>query len=461
MRHSFAKLMALLMVLTLALSGCNLIDVDKVALIGQDRAKLEKDYATVLAEYEGGTVTKFDALAPFYSNYNYMYQLYSSFGMNFTADMATELLQSAVESEVQSYAIRQQFLNRGLTMEETEEEIRAEADESYQSSYDSALESVEGDTPEEKAAYAELALYSEGFTRERLFDMMLASHQAEAVQQAVEGEITEVTDEELQAAYDEKVAADTETYTEAPTQFETDASNSSNVICWRPEGYRTVKHVLVIPEEEILQAVTDARNALKTAKSALEDLQNEMDGLNDDEPAEGEEVRTVEEIQADLDAKNAEIQELESSVAAAEEACLASVKDKTDEVYAKLEAGEKFDDVMAEYGEDPGMQSEPSMTDGYYVCADSTRWDANFTAGAMALTAVGDYSDEPVISASGVHIIYYNADVPEGTVSLEEIHDALYDETLETMKSEHYQSELSSWIEALNPVYHLDAWTFE
>lgn len=461
MRHSFAKLMALLVVLTLALSGCNLIDVDKVALIGQDRAELEKDFATVLAEYDGGTVTKFDALASFYSNYSYMYQLYSSFGMTFTADMASDLVQNAVESEVQSYAIRQQFEKRGLTLEESEDAIRAEADESYQTSYDSALGSVEGDTPEEKAAYAELALYSEGFTRERLFDMMLASHQAEAVQQAVKDEIAEVSDEELQAAYDEKVAANTETYTSTPTQFETDASNSSNVICWRPEGYRTVKHVLVIPEDEVLQAVTDARNAVKTAKDELEKLQTELDGVNDDEPAEGEEVRTAEEIQVDIDAKNAEIAELESAAATAEEACLASVKDKTDEIYAKLEAGENFDDVMAEYGEDPGMKSEPNMTNGYYVCADSTRWDANFTAGAMALANVGDYSDAPVISTSGVHIIYYNSDVPAGAVSLEEVHDALYDETLESMKSEHYQSELTAWVEALNPVYHLDVWTFE
>lgn len=461
MRHSFAKLMALLVVLTLVLSGCNLIDVDKVALVGQDRAEIEKDYATVLAEYDGGTVTKFDALASFYSNYSYMYQLYSSFGMSFTADMANDLVKSAVESEVQSYAIRQQFENRGLTMEETEEEIRAEADESYQNSYDTVLENVEGDTPEEKAAYAELALYSEGFTRDRLYDMMLASHQAEAVEQAVREEITEVTDEELQAAYDEKVAADTETYTETPTQFETDASNTSNVICWRPEGYRTVKHVLVIPEDEVLQAVTDARNAVDTAKDELEDLQAELDGVNDDEPAEGEEDRTAEAIQADIDAKNAEIAGLEAAAAAAEEACLASVKDKTDEIYAKLEAGENFDDVMAEYGEDPGMQNEPNMTNGYYVCADSTRWDANFTAGAMALANVGDYSEAPVISTSGVHIIYYNADVPAGTVALEEVHDALYDDTLETMRSEHYQSELTAWIEALNPVYHLDAWTIE
>ena len=41
MRHSFAKLMALLMALLLVLSGCNLIDVDQVAVIEEQRAEVE------------------------------------------------------------------------------------------------------------------------------------------------------------------------------------------------------------------------------------------------------------------------------------------------------------------------------------------------------------------------------------------------------------------------------------
>ena len=210
----------------------------------------------------------------------------------------------------------------------------------------------------------------------------------------------------------------------------------------------------------MLQAVTDARKAVDTAQTELETLKTELDDVNDDEPEEGEEVRTAEEIQADIDAKEAELADLEAAAKTAETACLESVKDRTDEIYAKLEAGEDFDAVMAEYGEDPGMQSEPSMTSGYYVSADSTQWDANFTAGAMLLSQVGDYSAEPVISTSGVHIIYYNSDVTPGAVPLEDIRDALYDQTLESMKSEHYQNELTSWVDALNPVYHLDAWEF-
>ena len=460
MRHSFAKLMALLMALLLLLTGCNLVDVDQVAVIEEQRAEVEKQLSTALVEYDGGTVTEFDVMASFYGNYSYMAQLYSSFGMSIDSEMVNSILQDVVDTELQSRAIAKEFESRGLSLSKTVDEINAEADEAYQSNYDYVYENAEGDTDEVRAANTELTLYQQGYTKEHLREYFMGTYRMEAVEAAVRDEISEVTDEELQAAYEEQVAADESTYTETPTKLDGTMTSADALVCWMPEGYRTVKHVLVIPEDEVLQAVTDARKAVDAAKKALEDLGTELDGVNDDEPEEGEEARTAEEIQADIDAKEAELADLEAAAADAESACLESVKDRTDEIYAKLEAGEDFDAVMAEYGEDPGMQSEPSMTSGYYVSADSTQWDANFTAGAMLLEKVGDYSAEPVISTSGVHIIYYNSDVTPGVVPLEDVRDALYEQTLENMKSEHYESELAGWVEALKPVYHMDAWEF-
>ena len=57
---------------------------------------------------------------------------------------------------------------------------------------------------------------------------------------------------------------------------------------------------------------------------------------------------------------------------AAGAAVLDSVKEKTDEIYGKIAAGEDFAALIAEYGEDPGMQNEPTATRGYYVSAAST-----------------------------------------------------------------------------------------
>lgn len=496
MRRTFAKLAALMLALTLVLSGCNLVDVDQLALIAQQREEVAETLSTVLVEYDGGTLTAQDVMPVFYSNYSYMSQIYSSMGYEVDTETVNSILEDAVQTELENRVIAAQFEERGLSLPVTEEEIAEEADTAYQTNYEYALEYASGDTDEERAANAELVLFSEGYTPEYMYNMMLSSYQADALQADVEAEVTEVTDEELQAAYDEKVAADEETYTESPTDIESDATDASSVICWRPEGYRAVKHVLVIPEDDVLQAVTDARNAVDAAEEELAVLEEELAALTDDDAAgdettdaAGDETtgttggaandaassdasdgttdaeatdapRTAEEIQADIDAKVAEIEQLEQAQAEAEAACLASVSGVTDEIYAQLEAGESFDDVMATYGEDPGMQSEPSMTTGYYVSAESTTWDANFTAGAMALENVGDYSATPVISTSGVHIIYYYEDVPAGAVPLDEVRDALYDQTLETMREEHYTEQLAAWVEALNPVYHLDDWSF-
>lgn len=508
MRRTFAKLAALMLALTLVLSGCNLVDVDQLALIAQQREEVAETLSTVLVEYDGGTLTAQDVMPVFYSNYSYMSQIYSSMGYEVDTETVNSILEDAVQTELENRVIAAQFEERGLSLPVTEEEIAEEADTAYQTNYEYALEYASGDTDEERAANAELVLFTEGYTPEYMYNMMLSGYQADALQADVETEVTEVTDEELQAAYDEKVAADEETYTESPTDIESDATDVNSVICWRPEGYRAVKHVLVIPEDDVLQAVTDARDAVDAAEEELAALEEELAALTDDDAADetttgaaadettgaaGDETtdettdatgdaandaassdasdgttdaeatdapRTAEEIQADIDAKVAEIEQLEQAQAEAEAACLASVSDVTDEIYAQLGAGESFDDVMAAYGEDPGMQSEPSMTTGYYVSAESTTWDANFTAGAMALENVGDYSATPVISTSGVHIIYYYEDVPAGAVPLDEVRDALYDQTLETMREEHYTEQLAAWVEALNPVYHLDDWSF-
>lgn len=455
MRRTFAKLAALLLMLSVALTGCNLIEVNQVEIINQQRAELEELYSAVLAEYDGGTVTVFDAIGPFYDNYSYTAQMYSYFGMEMTEEDFVGMQEEAVESEVINVAIAREFENRGLTLEKSEEEIQAEVDESYNSTLDYYLDMVEGETEEEKVAAAELELYREGYTRERLYDMYVADYRAAALEAAVMDEVAEVTEEELKAAYDERVAADEETYTANPTYYEEDAMDETITVCWVPEGYRAVKHVLVIPEKTVLQAVTDARNALETAQSELADLEAELAGAADDE-----EARAADEIQADIDAKTAEIPALETAVADAEAACLESVKDKTDLIYADLAAGKSIDEVMAAYGEDPGMQSEPNMTTGYYVREDSTTWDANFTAGSMALAQVGDYSAEPVISTSGVHIIYYASDVTSGAVDLETVRESLMAQTLETKKAEHYTSCMNEWYQALNATYSMENWVF-
>ena len=468
MRHALVRLMGLLIVLTLVLTGCNLIGVDQMKQLDQDFAALKKQYSGVVASYDGGEITQEAVMGTFNSQYSYMSQMYSMYGMSMTADNLTSIEQSVVENAVQNVAIAKQMETRGLSLDADKlAEVEAEADEHYQEAYNSVYEGVDGKTDELKAKQTEYNLYTMGYTKEALLDMEKSSANYELIEETVRDEITEVTDDELQAAYDEKVESDEETYSNSPASFESAMSSDGTVVCWMPEGYRTVKHILVKPEDDVLKAVTDARSAVTTAESDLEGLRSELDALNDDDAEDaGEEAdadaepteapRTAEEIQADIDEAEKNLKTLKADAEKAEADCLASVQDKLDEIYEKIDDGEDFEALIEEYGEDPGMQNEPTKTRGYYVSSASTTWDKNFTEGAMALAKVGDVSETPVISTSGVHIIRYESDVTAGAVALEDVHDALYDETLEDMKSEHFTSELDSWVAALNPVYTIE-----
>ena len=474
MRHTLVKLTGLLLVLVLALAGCNLIEIDPMMQLDEDFAKLEKDYSTVVVNYDGGTITKGEVMGPFNSAYSYNAQYFSMYGMSIDAGTTESLKQQVLEEAVENVAVTKQFEARGLSIsDEKQAEIDAAVDENYKAAYDSFYDSAEGKTDEVRARQTEYNLYLTGYSRDAFYNSQMARARFEAVQEAVRGEIAELNDEELQAYYDGKVAEQEEEFTSTPGSFESHMSSDAEVVVWMPEGYRTVKHILIKPDEEKLTAVTTARSALTTAENTLEGFESELEALNDDDAPEAEAegdaaaeaseapARTAEEIQADIDLARIDVDNAKADVDAAEADCLASVQDKVDEIHAKLDEGADFNDLIAEYGEDPGMQNEPTASRGYYVSADSTTWDKNFTAGAMSLANVGDVSETPVISTSGVHIIRYESDVTPGAVPLEEVHDKLYDEALESARTDHFNSELESWVADLKPEYHLESFTLQ
>ena len=493
MRHTIVKLTGLLMALALTLTGCNLIGVDPIMQLNEDTAKLEKDYAAVVAEYDGGAVTKGEALGRFASMYSYYTQMYSMFGMNMTADVVENVKQQSVEEVVESVAVQKELEKRGLSLsEEKQAEVEKTAADNYKSAYDSFYAEAEG-KGEVKDAQTRYDMLKNGYTEELFRKTQQDAANHELLKENVEAEIAELTDEELQTAYDELVSEDQELYSDDASAFETAMSSSEKeedaIIAWMPEGYRTVKHILVKPGEDVQKAFTDARTALSDAETALAGFETELADLNDAddaeeaddaeaEEAEAEETaeaeaeetaepepteapRTVEEIQADMDKAQADVDAAKKAVAEAEAKCLESVKDKTDEIYAKIEAGEDFEALIAEYGEDPGMQNEPTASRGYYVTAAKGNWDQNFNDAAMALENVGDVTMTPVVSSSGVHIIKYMSDVTGGAVALDDIRDKLYENTLSTKREEHYDETLTALVEALNPVYHMEAFNVE
>ena len=457
MDRKLRKFAALLAALCLTLTGCNLIGVDPLMQIAEDRAAVSDVYETVLAEYDGGTVTVADIIYDFNYQWSYYYQLYAMTGMELDEETVTMLRDSCVDAAVERAAQSAEAERRGIAL--TEEELAAAeqtARQLYDESYASLLSQATDADEDVRAARTEYELYASG----QDYETILAYYTAEALNSKLREQedagITDPGEESIEQAYDQRVESDEANYADSPASFES-AMTSGTLVTWMPEGYRTVKHILVIPDESVLTPYQEAKSELDTMQSELDSLNEQLLAATDDDPAEGEEAADPAALETQIAAQEAAIAAAEEALQPLADACFADVQDTLDEIQSRLDAGEDFQTLIDEYGEDPGMQNEPTATVGYYVSADSTTWDTAFRDAAMLLSNVGDVS-EPVLSMSGVHIIRYESDVTPGPVPLDDVRDQLFDEALTAAREEHYGALLDEWVAAIHPVYHYDAW---
>ena len=314
-------------------------------------------------------------------------------------DMTVAMLRdSCVDAAVQRAAQGVEAERRGIAL--TEEEL-AEAEQTarqlYDESYASLLSQATDADEDVRAARTEYELYASG----QDYETILAYYTAEALNSKLREQedagITDPGEESIEQAYDQRVESDEANYADSPASFES-AMTSGTLVTWMPEGYRTVKHILVIPDESVLTPYQEAKSELDTMQSELDSLNEQLLAATDDDPAEGEEAADPAALETQIAAQEAAIAAAEEALQPLADACFADVQDTLDEIQSRLDAGEDFQTLIDEYGEDPGMQNEPTATVGYYVSADSTTWDTAFRDAAMLLSNVGDVS-EPVLDA--------------------------------------------------------------
>lgn len=375
--------------------------------------------------------------------YEYIVSMYSQYGISVDGyeDMVK---QSVLDAMIEKGVLMAKAAELGLDVmtEEDSATLAAEAEEmfeyyiaSYQSYFasdDATEEQVRNDT----IAYLESA----GVTAESLEKDMLSNYISEKLYDYVVADVS-VSDEEIQAAYEAKVAESQESYLDEYT-YNSDRS-SGEAIAWNPEGYRAVKHVLVKFDDDQSAQYTQLNSTLTTLQAELEAVENPDAAAQDASETETE-PRTAEAIQADIQNVGAQIESLYSELLPEAQKVMDAFNDGAD-----------FEDLIAEYNDDPGMDAEPAKTIGYAVSDQEGYWDPAFIKGAMAIESVGQIS-QPVYGKYGIHIIYYMADIIPGAVPFEEISEAVADEALESKISETYDSQVSAWIEAAAPVYHLE-----
>ena len=378
-------------------------------------------------------------------------QYFASYGYTLGATEYEKIREIVLQNQEMFCVVDNIIEDRGypeLTDEE-KEALRTKAQETYDEAYNYVKDyyvNNYGLSEEEAVKLCEDGMVEMGYSVDSLYDQMVENARYSAVYNDVTKDVT-VTDDEVKAYYEETyVAPDREKYEGNIQSYEMNTNYYGTESHYVPEGYRAVSHILLTTPEEVETELDACSEKLDAAQEKMDGFVDELAELEvtPEEGAEPVEHRSAEEIQADIDAAKAEVEAVEAEYAEIKAKILPALQDKIDEIYAKIEAGEEFADLIDAYGEDPGMASNP---DGYQVNKDSVIWATEFRDGAMSIENVGDVSD-PVLSDFGVHIIKYLRDVPAGAVELsEEAFEDMKNELLTSKKDEAFQAAYAEWQE--------------
>ena len=400
--------------------------------------------------------------------------LVSNYGSSYDMTLAENLQlfrAVALDNQISELLIWQQAKLNGLD-QLTEEEIaaiHAAADEVWDSAIGSYIAQnaalTEASTEEEKAkatADAEAYFLQEvGVSQEIIREMHVKYDILDRMEALVVQDAT-VTDEEIEAAYQAKVAADKEMfendlaayveYTNMVQQsqlaammygMESDVENP----WYKPDGFRAVKHILLPVDEALMNAYNEAQSKLEEQRNAEAGLVQGGEDVTaleavptDDASATGEAVATSAPV-TEADVNNAKAAILESLVV------------KIDEINQKIAEGVDFDELIAIYGvnadgtpSDPGMVNEPGKTSGYEV-AFGTNYVTEFIDAALSTENIGDVS-APYLSSFGVHIVKYIADVPGGPIEMTDLErEDARAQLLSARQSELNAAALSKWFD--------------
>lgn len=326
-----------------------------------------------------------------YYNNMYMYSMYGMYDVS-TAEKYRIFQDMTFDAIISSLLPVYIAKKNGVTLNDEEEaHLQEDLQTQIDNMYASYMEEVDAAITDETARRAEAEkllkadLKAAGITYNAYVKQIEGNLRDQAIKtkfvDSLMAEVT-VTDADVQAYYDEKLAYYQERYETDPANYYTDyssfISNGGLEPLVVPEGYAYYKHILVL------------------------------------DPEEG--------VEKDVDAIIAEI-------------------------YAKLEAGEDFDTLVAEYGEDTGMQSEPYKTTGYLLSeGTASKYYPEFSAAALALENVGDITPEGVQSEKGQHIIMKASVVEAKTIPFDEVKETIR-ELVQTEKEDAlYEEYYAEWL---------------
>lgn len=361
----------------------------------------DKDNSQIVAEVNGKEIPKSEYYAALDSLAS-MYGLTAA-DMNSSengAAMRLSLLEQVVDSEL----IYQKAVKDGLvdTSEEHREEVRKEIEKE--------LDEVREQLKEQYATDEEAQSAYDKFIEENGYDDMEARIDSKIRDEAVSEETDKVvdavvvTEDDAKEYYDGQVEVQKTAIDADPTSYTLYTSQGGNY--YNPAGSVYVKNLLIALPDDVQNQISELRVSGDT---------EEADKLRDEE--------------------------------------LAKIQAQADAALARAAAGENFDALIEELGDDPGMDEEPAKTYGYMVYEGSNYVDA-FEAASLALKRDGQIS-ALVPTDFGYHIIERVADA-EGAVPFDSVKDSIIDSQKMSKQSEAYQDFLEELKEGSDIVVYED-----
>lgn len=369
--------------------GCNMVSVNK-----------EKDEAQVVAVVGGTEITK----GEFYDTLDSTLSMYGMTRADIEkSESKDEMLESILDSAVTEELLYQKAKEDGLVDESDEhvEEVKKE----IQDTLDQQLESYKESSESEEEAQR---LYDE-YVQQNGYDDLDAKAREQIRNDAINEVYANVTDpveateDDARKYFEEQVEIQKEAIDADPAAY---SNYSSDGNYYNPAGSVYVKNLLI---------------------SLPDDVQSE-----------------ISQMRSDGDDAGAD---------ALREQALTQIQSQAESALERAEAGENFDTLIEELGQDPGMESEPYKTYGY-MAYEGSNFVSEFEDAALKLTKDGEIS--PLVATDFGYHILERVSQADGEVPFDTVKDAILSSLTSEQQSEAYQNFLNELKENSDITLHTD-----
>ena len=365
------------------------------------KSEIQDEYDQMLSQY-----------VAYYAQYGYSVDEYDT-------ELQASVAQETVQTKLSTAIVRHYAAQNGYELtEEKKTELAAQVKTALDNTreYLESYLSAYGFTGDELNAAVEEQMAQAGYTEETLMDSAELNDVLNFLYERATADVT-VTEDEVKAAFDEKVAKQKESYASVDT-FINDYVNESEIL-YTPENVRLMECIFV---------------------ASVEGEATEDEATSDEATADEATV---------------------SEATAGEAADIASLTGyaKAKAIAAAIAGGADFEESMKAYNED--SSTEEQMLRGYPVAENSTTYGDEFTAGAMALEHVGDVSDV-IVTDYGYFILRSAKDLESGEADFEARKETETEETLTNKKNDAYSAFIDTILDEadiqvgdLSQMYHV------